>query len=204
MESPNSVTLWLEQLRGGDRSAAGKLWGAYFGRLVRFARKKLRGTPRRVADEEDVALSAFDSFCRRAEQGQFPDLADCDNLWPLLVLITERKAIDLVQHQSRAKRGRGQVRGESGLAPTGADSSQPGWDRLKGKEPTPAFAAQVSEAFQNLLACLPDEDLRAIALWKMEGYTNAEIAQMQGCAAVTVERRLRLIRRCWEAWDPKP
>jgi hypothetical protein len=58
----------------------------------------LRATSRRVADEEDVALSAFDSFCAGAERGRFPDLKDRDNLWALLVTITARKAADLAQH----------------------------------------------------------------------------------------------------------
>ena len=195
MDAPDSVTHWIEQLRAGERSAAGKLWAAYFRRLVQFARMKLQGVPRRMADEEDVALSAFDSFWRRAEQGRFPDLADRDNLWPLLLRITERKAIDLVHYQGRAKRGLGRVRGDSAVAPA-ADGQ--GLDQLAGKEPSPDLAAQVSETVQNLLARLPDPELRAVAVWKMEGYTNGEIAQLQACAVVTVERRLRLIRRIWE------
>ncbi len=60
-----------------------------------LARTGLRGAARRVADEEDAALSAFDSFCRRAAQGQFPDLKDRDGLWALLVVITARKAAEL-------------------------------------------------------------------------------------------------------------
>jgi DNA-directed RNA polymerase specialized sigma24 family protein len=198
MDSPDSVTHWIAQLRAGERSAAGKLWEAYFSRLVQFARKKLHGVPRRMADEEDVALSAFDSFCRRAEQGRFPDLADRDNLWPLLLRITERKAIDLVHHQRRVKRGLGRVRGDSAVAPAGERPSGTGMDSLQGKEPSPDLAAQVSETVQNLLARLPDADLRAVALSKMEGYTNAEIAEHQACAVVTVERRLRLIRSLWQ------
>jgi hypothetical protein len=65
--------------------------------------KKLLGAPRGMADEEDVALSAFDSFCRGAEQGRFPQLSDRDDLWRLLFVITERKAIDLVNHEKAQK-----------------------------------------------------------------------------------------------------
>jgi RNA polymerase sigma factor (sigma-70 family) len=198
MASSDSVTRWIEQLQAGERSAAGQLWQAYFRRLVQFARKKLHGMPRRVSDEEDVALSAFDSFCRSAEQGRFPELTDRDNLWPLLLRITERKAIDLKHHQGRAKRGRGRVRGDSALAPAGEGKSAAGMDALAGKEPSPALVAQVSDAVCSLLARLPDPELRDVALSKMEGYTNAEIARRLGCAVVTVERRLRLVRRLWE------
>src|SRR6516162_5737990 len=94
-----SITYWLHQLQAGDQEAAQELWNRYFQRLVGLARSKLRGAPRRVADEEDVALSAFDSFCRHAEQGRFPDLADRDGLWRLLVVMTSRKSAHLLRDE---------------------------------------------------------------------------------------------------------
>src|SRR5262249_5412187 len=69
MASDGSITRLIVLLKEGDRAAAQPLWDAYFRRLVGLARARLRGTPRGMADEEDVALSAFDSFCRRAERG---------------------------------------------------------------------------------------------------------------------------------------
>ena len=88
MLSNGSVSHWIVQLKAGNQAAAQELWEDYFQRLVRLARRRLRGRSRRAADEEDVALSAFDSFCRGAEQGRFPRLTDRDNLWRLLVVIT--------------------------------------------------------------------------------------------------------------------
>src|SRR5262245_46060314 len=76
MHSDASVTQWIDGLKAGDPNAAQKLWERYCRRLVGLARKKLRAAPRRAADEEDVALSAFDSFCRGAEQDRFPQLND--------------------------------------------------------------------------------------------------------------------------------
>src|SRR5262249_25246064 len=61
MSSPGSVTVWIAELREGDSRAAQRLWEGYFRRLVELARHKLLGRPRAAADEEDVALSAFDS-----------------------------------------------------------------------------------------------------------------------------------------------
>src|SRR6516225_3478590 len=115
MLSADSITRWIGPLKAGDADAAQKLWEAYYARLVGLARKKLRGVRRRVADEEDMALSAFDSFCRGAQRGKFPLLRDRHNLWPLLVRITVRKAADQIQHDHRAKRGGGRVRGDSAL-----------------------------------------------------------------------------------------
>src|SRR5919199_377063 len=99
MASEGSITHCITLLKAGERAAAQQLWERYFQRLVGLARTKLRGTARRAAEEEDVALSAFDSFYQRAERGQFPQLNDRDDLWQLLVVITVRKAIDLVHHE---------------------------------------------------------------------------------------------------------
>jgi DNA-directed RNA polymerase specialized sigma24 family protein len=198
MSSPQPVTWWLDQLKGGDPDAAQKLWEGYFQRLVGLARKKLQGARRRMADEEDVALSAFDSFCRGAAQGRFPRLNDREDLWQLLVVITARKAVDLIQHENRGKRGGGKVQGESALVCPGEWSGGPAADRLASPEPTPEFAAQVAEEWERLLARLGDADLRAVALLKLEGYTHEEIADQLGCALRTVERKLRRIRDCWE------
>jgi hypothetical protein len=113
MSSHGSITAWIDQLRAGDPAAAQPLWQGYFQRMVGLARQKLRGRLRTaMAGAEDVALSAFDSFCRGAEQGRFPQLADRDDLWRLLFVITERKAIDLVKHENAIRRGGGKVRHE--------------------------------------------------------------------------------------------
>jgi RNA polymerase sigma factor (sigma-70 family) len=199
MPSAGSVTTWVEQLRAGDRVAAQRLWERYFPRLVGLARRKLRGLPRRAADEEDVALSALASFCRGAERGRFPRLEGRDDLWALLVVITARKAIDLRQREGRQKRGGGRAGGESVLDELlGDEEGAAGIGRVVGAEPTPEFAAQVAEEFQRLLVLLPGDELRTVALRKMESYTNGEIAAELGCADATVERRLKLIRSLWK------
>jgi len=198
MPDDGSVTHWLQRLGDGDAAAAQPLWERYIDRLVRLAAEKLRGTPRRAADEEDVALSAFDSFCRGAARGRFPQLSDRDNLWALFFRITERKAINLARHEGAQKRGGGRV-ADQAAPPRSADSSADSpVDRIADPEPTPEFAAQAAEEIPRLLKLLDDGQLRQIAIWKMEGDTNAEIADKLGCKVVTVERRLRLIRKTWE------
>ena len=68
-----------------------------------------------------------------------------------------------------------------------------------GDLPTPEFCAIMSEQVQNLMTVLNDDQLRELALGKMEGYTNDEMARRLGCSLRTVERRLRLIRvKCSE------
>src|SRR4051812_38496320 len=103
MDDHGSVTLWLGALRAGDLDAAQPLWERYFARLVRLARARLHATPRADADEEDAALSAFDSFCDGAARGRLPRLADRDELWRLLVVLTARKAAAQARRRRRLR-----------------------------------------------------------------------------------------------------
>jgi DNA-directed RNA polymerase specialized sigma24 family protein len=194
MGDPRSVTRWIRGLEAGEQAAAEALWGRYFEKLVRIARRKLEGTPRRAADEEDVALSAFHAFCRAAQEGRYPQLADRDDLWRVLITITARKAVDLLRHTGRKKR---RVLGESALARQG-DGSAGDLDEVIGDTPSPEFAAQLGDECRRLLELLDDPALQALAIAKLEGRTNGEIARNHGCSIRTVERRLHLVRRKWE------
>jgi DNA-directed RNA polymerase specialized sigma24 family protein len=191
MSSSPSVTAWIGQIKAGDRAAAQKLWERYCARLVRLARAKLPAGRRRVDDEEDVALSALDSFLRGAERGRFPNLHGRDSLWALLVTITVRKAWKVARREKRIPEV-----GESALG-VNKDHSWPAWEQVLGREPTPEFACQMAERCRNLLDQLSPE-LRSVAVWKMEGFTNAEIAERLSCVVGTVERKLRVIRTIWE------
>src|SRR5262245_48585794 len=182
MSSPGSVTNWLNQLQAGDTAAGQKLWECYYERLVSLARARLHAAPRRAADEEDVALSAFDSFFRGAGHGRFPRLDDRDNLWRLLVVITARKALNLVRHERQQKRGAGAVLDEAALGQANATIEQ-----IAGTEPTPAFAVQAAEECQR----------RPIALWKLEGRSNEKLAAKLDCVCRSVERKLWVIRNLW-------
>jgi RNA polymerase sigma factor (sigma-70 family) len=193
-----SVTHWFEQIREGDSVAARAIWERYFPELVRLAREKLRGTPRRVADEEDVADSVMKSLFLAAQKGRFPDLADRHELWRLLLWMTARKVVDLKRREGRKRRGGGHVKGESAFDGGDFADHQRGMADVIGDVPTPEFAAMMTEECQRLLERLDDPDLAALAVAKMEGYTNEEIAERLGCSVRTVERRLRLIRKKWQ------
>jgi DNA-directed RNA polymerase specialized sigma24 family protein len=197
MPSTASVTEWISRLQAGDQAAAQLLWERYFQRLIGLARKNLQAAPRRAADEEDVALSAFATFCRGAVGGRFPRLHDREDLWPLLVVITARKAFDLIARERRQKRGGGAVVHEGALPDARGPSGLPAFEELLGREPTPAFAAQVAEEFQRLLTRLGDASLQTVALLKMQGYNIKEIALQLDCVPRTVRRRLSTIRSLW-------
>jgi RNA polymerase sigma factor (sigma-70 family) len=196
-ESQPSISQWILGVKEDRSQAVDALWNQYFDRLVLLARQRLASQPRRAADEEDVALSAFASFCRAAKEGRFPDLSDRDGLWRVLFTITAQKAIDQVRYDGRAKRGGGRVRGESVLDHLDRLSQGRGLEQVIGDSPTPEFAAMMAEQCDRLLGQLND-DLRQVAVAKMEDYTNEEIADRLDCSVSTVERSLRLIRKIWE------
>jgi DNA-directed RNA polymerase specialized sigma24 family protein len=200
-EGEHSVTQWIGDLRTGNRDEASRrLWERYFERLARLAQARLRTAGGGPADGEDIALSAFDSFVRGAAAGRYPALGDRDDLWRLLVTITARKAHNQRRDEGRQKRGGGRVVGEGALA--GADPDSDDFlAQVVGSEPTPEFAALVADEYRRLFGSLADESLRVVALLKLEGHSNEEIARSLDCGLRTVERKLEVIRKRWTAED---
>jgi DNA-directed RNA polymerase specialized sigma24 family protein len=191
------ITIWLGRAVAGDERAVQEIWEQYYEKLVQLARRKLGPVGRRAADEEDVALSAFHSFYRGATGGRFPQLADRHDLWKLLVTITCRKAIAQIKGATAQKRGGGSVRGESIFQQRGENDSTGGIGQILGDAPTPELAAMVAETCGNMLDKLDDDLLRQVAVMKMEGYSNEEIASELNCVTRTVERKLARIREIW-------
>lgn len=195
MSFQGSVTNLIERLGSGEENAAQAIWDRYFPRLIELARTKLRGTVLPGADAEDVALSAIHTFFQAAARKNIPQVRNRDDLWRTLVLITAGKAIDHRRRQQSRKRG----------GPISSDHPRAGrliseeLEAVVGNEPDPLFAAQIAEEFESLLGLLADEGLREIALSKLEGYSNEEIAAQLGCSERTITRRLTVIRRTWEA-----
>ncbi|HEY1379252.1 MAG TPA: ECF-type sigma factor [Gemmataceae bacterium] len=202
MSSGGSVSRWVAALKAGDADAAQPLWERYHRQLVALARRKLDASRRRAADEEDVVQSAFHSFFRGVAGGRFPRLNDRDNLWRLLVVITARKALDQLAYEHAQRRTGCAPPGDPRISPGGPDADQAAIEQVVGDEPTPEFAAQVAEEYQRLLDRLGDDGLRRIAVWKMEGFTNDEIAGRLACSKRTVTLKLEAIRVIWSQEPP--
>jgi RNA polymerase sigma factor (sigma-70 family) len=186
--TPDSIIRWLRELESGDREqAACALWEHLFDRLVRYARKIILDTPRRVEDEEDVALSVFKSFCEATKKGRFHDLNDRDSLWKVLLKITARKSIDHIRRFGRKKRA---GKGESAI--------EGGMEQMVSALPDPEFETIASEQYLLLLSLLHDPQLKQIAEGRIEGESNGELARELKCSERTIERKLHLIRRKWE------
>jgi DNA-directed RNA polymerase specialized sigma24 family protein len=178
-----TVSLWLDQLKHGSNQAVQELWDRYQFRQMGLARKLLGGAPRGAADEEDVALSAFNSFCIRAAEGKFPALDDRHDLWKILATITVRKASRLARRERRRK---------------GIDVQQ-GMQDFSDDCPSPEFGEISKQEMCRLFDLLDDQTLRLVAYGKLVGETNAQIARAIGKSVPTVERKLRTIRQLWSA-----
>ncbi len=195
MSEPKSVSQWIEDLKRGDEDAAAQLWDRYFEKMVLSARGKLKQQTLAVTDEEDVALSAFDCLCRGAVKGNFSQLKDRHELWPLLVTMTAQKSVDRIRWEKRQRRG--------GDEQVMRDTELPETGRVKALEdvlcagPTPVALLLMDEQYHRLLSQLRDDTLREIVKWKLEGHANQRIAESLGISVHSVDRKLRLIRLAW-------
>ena len=187
----DELTLHFRQMAQGDERAAERLWSEYFEKLVRLAQRNLGSLPTRDADEEDIALSAMNSFMRVAREGRLQDAANRDELWKLLVTFTLRKVSKQKKYQTAQKRGGGKVRGESVFL----NASGEGLSEIPA--PDEEFADEVTRTCRELIEDL-DESLQPIARRKLEGRTNKEIAAELDVVERTVERKLNRIRAIWQ------
>jgi DNA-directed RNA polymerase specialized sigma24 family protein len=190
MSGQSSVIRWLRQLEAGDRHAAGPLWDRFFEQLVRLARQQLQNAVRRAADEEDVALSVLDSFCRRAAERRFEQVQSGAGLWQVLEQITAHKVIDHVRHEQAQKRG--------GTEPVLSDTDL---EQVMAADPSPDLVVEFADQCRRLLAALPSDELRRIATLRMEGWEVKDIAAELDCSPPTVYRKIDLVREIWLRMD---
>jgi RNA polymerase sigma factor (sigma-70 family) len=197
-----SVTQLLDRLRTGSLNskdeAARRIWERYLPRLLKLARTHLDKRIRAVHNEEDVVQSMGTSFFSRLRRGDF-DLGDRDALWALLVTVTLNKVRNATDHHFAEKRD---VRRRQSLSSSDDSRSDAPYEpiALESTEPTPWEALALTEALERGLRHLPEPDLRQVAVMKLEGYTNREIAESLKCCDRGVERKLKLIRKRWEVY----
>ena len=140
--------------------------------------------------DEDLALRSFYSVYRRLGDPERPlQLTGRDDLWRLLATRTISRTIDLIRRHRP-----GEVAGDCDV------------EQLLAREPTPQEAAEMADECRRLLDLLDEPDLRQVALWKVEGFTNEEIAERLDCVPRTVERKVGRIRLLWkhEMQDVEP
>ena len=195
----NSISQQLDEIKKDGEDAIAALWDRCYPALARFAEKRLEaiGIQQRAFNGEDVAASAMLSFLRAVQRNRFPTLDSEDGLFRLLRRITIRKVIDRKRKSQTLKAGSGHVRGESAFGSHADSGTDLGIDGVQGESASSEWIAIMEEECHKLFALLQDEELQSIAYYRLEGYSNSEIAEKLGCAVATVERRLKQIRACW-------
>ena len=113
-----------------------------------------------------------------------------DDLWQILMMLVRRRSIDGHRKAGSLKRG--------GEPQSGEPAAIPVEELIADAEPTAEERVLFLEAFESRLAKLTDAKLRSIAIAKMCGFSNPEIAEQLGCSLRSVERKLSIIRGRWE------
>jgi RNA polymerase sigma factor (sigma-70 family) len=182
------------------------------------------GASRAVADEQDVAQEALLTVIDGLRNRKFDHLKDRDDLIKLLRFVIWREAIKIKRHQEAARRadrpGEGARPWAVAAAPAedaaGTPEFEPGpgddrgaalteglrWDcraeealtQIAGRERDPRELVAIREEFRAVLATLADERDRHLLLLKLEGYSQAEIAEQFDCCKRTVNLRYQRVR----------
>lgn len=191
---PGSISILLQRLKFGDQRASSEIWKRYIERLLPLARKQLRGLRDPVVDEEDLLLSVFDRFFKAAQEERFAKLENREDLWQVLLVLTERRATDQYRRTNAQKRGGPGGRDEGDAAAGGHVD-----DILEFAErgPTPEFAVIFADQLETALCRIQEPSTQEAALLRMEGYELKEIAEKLGISLSSVKRKLRVVRDLW-------
>ena len=193
-QNRSTITEWIDQLRDGRETAAQKLWDHFLEKLTDLVRKRLRHSPKRLSDEEDVVLDACEACFRALKEGRYSDIRSRENLWSLLAVVAERKAIDQIRRNTKGVDG---LRAPATFSIVSDSSSiLDGVEQWPCTEPTPEFAAIFIENLRDRLSLL-NEMHSEVAVLKMQGFSNREISQKIGRSVPSVERYLKKIRAEW-------
>ena len=198
MSSVGSLTLCIQHLRSPDcrerDEAARVIWERFSTRLQSLVRRHLDNRIRRREDEQDILQSMYSSFCLGQLEGKTSP-SDRAELWKLLVRITMCKVVNTAHRHMAARRD---VRREAVIPRdhSGGESLFPQWmlEHVDQAQPSPEEKIIVLEELNRLLEGL-SEELRQIVLWKLDGFTNAEIACTIGRTVRCVELKMQLIRK---------
>jgi RNA polymerase sigma-70 factor (ECF subfamily) len=191
MSEDSSFVRLMDQLRGGDPEAARRIFETYAHRLIGLARSRMDGIIQQKEGPEDVVQSALASFFRRDAAKPFV-LANWDNLWALLTVITLRKCGHHIEYYRAACRD---VRRES-PPKGGADDSTASWIAIA-REPSPSEVAALSDIMSELLRGLDEREQRIVSL-ALEGFSVPEISRDVGRSEYLVRKVIGQIRSRWE------
>lgn len=192
LDDSSSITSHLAGLRRGAAQDQQVIWNRYLERLVRYAEYRLRRLGVVAEDGDDIAQQVFAGFFRRAHAGRFPQLRDRNDLWRILVCITNDRVID-----ARRKKHALTESALGGLDDK-LDNTSP-IERIIQDEPTPESGEELADNLRRLMERLNQEHpvLAQIAVRRLKGDSVQEISGKLNISQRTIERHLNRIRKLW-------
>lgn len=203
---PGSVTLLIHRAKAGDHSAADDLLSICIPRLIEIARKFQIAQHSTAKGGSDFAMLASAKFWQGLVEGRLQTLSSRENLWPLLLRMTMQEAKNHARSELTQKRGAGNQVLASEIPPSSLGSARPTKNarvhEVRREQQLDDIQSPSNETVQELervsavaefLEALPF-DLREVAVLRLLGYRNSEIAACRNCAERSVERKLKLIR----------
>ena len=190
----------LDIIKYRDETNFVLLWDRYFPQLVQFIQPRIYRRHRRLVDAEDIASATLAELINSLRVGDYHTLKNRDGLWRLLVVIGARKTTSCMRYHDRLKRGGGKVRNGSSVGDHYIEdiaSEYASW--YPAEDGSTDAELLICYELNELLEGLPEQDCRHIALGKLAGYTNVEIADELGIAVRSVDRKLKQIRDTWSA-----
>ena len=189
MEQPTSTYDLIDRIERGDESAFTPLFEKYRKRLSLLIYYKLGHEMRRFADVEDVLQETFLEAFRDIERFRY-EKPGAFLSW--LSRIADHVIADAARFHGRRKRRADLVRLRSVGTPDGPEPAD---------SATPSRLLAEKESLQSLirkLDSLPEDYRRAILLAKVEGLTNAEMAERLGrsreASALLLHRAIKRFR----------
>ena len=191
-----SVTGWISSIREGDQEVLEAFSKRYFSKIRDLAKSKLSNP-----DSEEVANDVLVALTQSIAGGKYPNLCDRNSLWFLILKITQNRVIAFTRREKAKKR----IPAES-IEPNHSEDLvrvesltdyEAELDNVIASNSTEAAWIEISDCWEELLRCLPDDVCRQIAQLKLQSYSNREIASMMGFTPSRVDRKVRLIQEQW-------
>lgn len=192
-----SVSIRVEHLKSTDEAlrdeAARLICQRFSPRLRALVRRRLDIRVRCREDEDDILQSSYASFFAGQIEGQATPSSG-EELWKLLARITLCKTINTANRHTAARRDvrREKVSGHERCT-TRSPLPVSTLDLFQDSTHPPDALVGIAEEIDLIRRRLP-VDLQRIVIWKLEGYSNAEIAVLIGRGVRMVELKMRSIR----------
>ncbi len=187
-ETPESSSVELvKRWRNGDESAATELHDKYLAKLVEFAKQHLNEKFRKRIDAQDLVQSIYRSVFRVTRERSI-EFTDDTGFWKWLATLALNKTYNRVKYLEAGSRNPSREGGRAEDASLRAISA----GRYRSM-PSSEEVVELADLLETILKALEPTD-QQILQFRIEGFTQQEIAERLNVDPRTVRRRLESIR----------